>query len=152
MKKSKCAVDIYCGSVCRDEGEITQISGCGIWCLFVDGYGRSSDRSFRYGLGSSNSLDSSIRAAILGLSSIKSSCRNNKTVLYVDNQAVIDILKSDNGSDNEIRSELRTWYGHYSNITVELIADTAIDHQIKRMAETAMISQENYDSGTVFHE
>lgn len=155
MKKNKgtnCAIDIYCGSICRDEGEITQISGCSIWCLFVDEYGRTSDRSFRYGLSNSSSLDASIRAAILGLSSIKSQHRNNKTVLHVGNQTVIDILTSNAVSDNEINNELRSWYGYYSNITAKLINDSTIANRLKNMAEIAMVSQENHDSGTVFHE
>lgn len=151
-KSSNCTIDIYCGSICRDEGEITQISGCSIWCLFVDEYGRSSNRSFRYGLSSLNSLDASTRAAILGLSSVKSQHRSNKTVLHVDNQTIVDILTSSVVSDNEIHNELRLWYGYYSNITVKLIDDSAMTNRLKNMAEIAMVSQENHDSGTVFHE
>lgn len=141
--------DIYCASSCRDEGDTTQISGGGVYIESIDGYGRHITRSFRYGFGGSDNITASIKAIILGLSSVKTPYRKQHTILHINNELVKNAIDNKSEIDHEAFVELGTWYSFYTNIQVALDNDSEGMSRAKNLAEIGMISQEQHDSGTV---
>lgn len=143
-------IGIYCASSCRDENEASQISGGGVYLSMIDSYDRQTTRSFRYGFGCSNSLTASIKSAILGLSSIKPPYRKWQTTLYLDNDVLVNsILMKTIDTPSPEFDELMKWHSYYHNIRT--ISEANSDNMIraKNLSEIGMISQENYDSGTI---
>jgi hypothetical protein len=147
-------LDLYCVGVCHDDGEPTQIAGCGMVIIFTDDYGRIRARSFGYGLGNSNQNLADLQAARLALASVKPAFRGGISVLHTTNQYVVKMLDRNlspvlRRNDREIQ-ETRRWYSYYNNITTVLE-----DHnnsnitQARDLAEIGLTTQERSDSGTL---
>lgn len=143
--------EIYCAGLSRDEGQISQIGGCGIVLLATDGQRRVQCREFAFGLGSSSQMLADVQAARLALASIVPAMRVHRCFLFIDSQDVANFLTSPAtvlGIREQV-AELKRWYGYYKDVSVNLLS--AIHPRFERAKELAkqgLDSQAPYDSGT----
>lgn len=143
-------IDFFCAAYCHDEGEPTQLSGCGIVLKFADGHDRVSTRELGFALGASDKFLADIQALRLALSSVRPGHRDYECVAYILSDDVVDVLSGKSCEHPTAASELRKWFGFYSNLRV--ISDDHDHESIKRalvLAEAATKNQEHSDSGSM---
>lgn len=148
-------IDFYCVGMCRDDGEPTQIAGCGIVIVFTDDHNRVKFRSFQYGLGNSSQNLADLQAIRLALSSVTSMFRSGRADVHTDSPYAAQMLERDGKAfvvDSDVNEviEARRWYGYYGDITV-VVEDPQDDSmvQARDLAEIALATQEHSDSGTL---
>jgi ribonuclease HI len=144
-------IDFYCAGICRDDGQPTQIAGCGIIVVFTDDHDRVQSRTFSYGLGNSSQSLAGLQAIRLALASVKSSFRSNTSVLHTTSSHVIQVLCHQGGSQEHPDEivEARKWFGYYNDISV-VLEDRNHDLMIqaRKLAKVGLNTQERSDSGT----
>jgi len=147
---------IFCDVVVKDEGQATQMAGCGVAIIAEEG-ARSKKRSYSFGLGGSDTELSNIQVVRLALASVLPPFRKSEVLLHVTDRRAIDLLAR-SGADYSITpdkyqveiAELRKWYKYYSNIT--FILDASADKNIIEahgLATAACQTQKNTDSNTI---
>lgn len=146
--------EIYCAGCCRDDGTLSQVGGCGIVLRCVDDIGRIQWRDFSFGLAGSSQLLSDIQAVRLALSSVIPSGRSHDVTLNLENPQVATILTAkelpDCAKDYKHQvSEMKRWYGYYTNISIQVHAGplTHLD-KARGLAKRAMETQKQTDSLT----
>ena len=110
-------IDLYCVGMCRDDGEPTQLAGCGIVVASTDDHNRTKYRTFKYALGNSTQDLADLQAVRLALSSVKSAFRDSTTILHTDSPYAARMLEPVFCGHIEI-TEIRKWYGYYDDISV----------------------------------
>lgn len=149
--------DLYSVGLCRDNGQPTQIAGCGVILVYTDNHNRVSFRSAKYGLGYSTQNMANLQAARLALASVKSHYRDQSTVLHTNSEYVARMLKRDGqnfvmspAKNAEIVEEMRRWFSYYKNISV-IVENQNDEHmlQAKDLAEVGLATQIRSDSGTM---
>lgn len=143
--------DFYCVSVCRDDGQPTQIAGCGVVVVFTDDQNRVQSRAFSYGLGNSSQDLADLQAVRLALASIKSSFRSDTSVLHTSSDYVIQVMCHQGGSQENTREivEARKWFGFYGNVSVaKEDSNHALMMRARSLAKMGLDTQERSDSGT----
>lgn len=156
-------IDLYCVGMCRDDGEPTQLAGCGIVVASTDDHNRTKYRTFKYALGNSTQDLADLQAVRLALSSVKSAFRDSTVVLHTDSPYAarmlepVETLTSMYGYGSEV-TEVRRWYGYYDDISVVvedpddvLLPQKSHDSmvQAKDLAKMGLATQEHSDSGTL---
>lgn len=140
-------IEGHCATSCIDEGEPTQLAGCGIILSYIDFAGRRKSRQFGFALGGSDSELASIQSVRLALSSIIPAHRHYSSIIWVDNSSVVDIL---NGADTkyvEAAKVLKRWFGFYADLKV--VYDTVRSDRASEIALMVAENQEHYDSGSL---
>lgn len=140
-------IDGYCAACCIDEGDPTQLAGCGIILSYIDSAGRKKSREFGFALGGSDFELASIQSVRLALSSIIPAHRNYESVIRTDNPRIVDIL---NGADTryvQASKVLKQWFGFYSDLKV--IYDGVRSSRASEIALKVAEEQEHYDSGSL---
>lgn len=147
--------DIYCGSICKDNGKPTQLAACGILIVYTDDT-YSKKRSYGYGLGNSTKNLADVQAVRLALASISSKYRHIETHLHTNNPYVISMLEMVDGqysksakTNIESIDEMRRWHSYYSCIITEKV-DVSDKYYLaaQEMAENCLKNQDMIDSGT----
>ena len=150
-------IDFYCVGVCQNDGEPTQLAGCGIVVVLTDDHNRTKFRTFKYALGNSTQKLADLQAVRLALASVRSSFRSGNAHLHIDSTYVARILEKSGKAFIESLSEykreaqeVRQWFGYYSRILV--IVENQNDEnmlQAKDLANIGLATQEHSDSGTL---
>jgi len=144
-------VKLIAAGACRDDGEITQVSGCGVVLLFIDEHGREQTREFGWALGGYSANMADVMASRIALSSVLPQFRIGETVLVINSEYVHTFLTEKAKSDIFEISELLRWFSYYPKITVANGSEEEMARAVE-LAEEALESQENYDSGTSMDE
>jgi hypothetical protein len=141
-------LDLFCVGVCRDDGEPTQIAGCGIVSKFVDDHDRVQCREFGWALGNSSERLAQLQAARLALCSVLPQFRGYPATLHVSNSIVEKSLDIETDPEEFLYEivALRTWYGYYKSITIIV---SPMDERVVELANIALDTQQHYDSGTI---
>lgn len=149
-------IDFYCVSVCQNDGEPTQLAGCGVVVVFTDDQNRTKRRIFRYALGNSTQRLADLQVIRLALASIRSPFRGADTCLYINSTYAARILEKSGKAfvesffeyEHEVQ-EVRQWFGHYGKISIVENMNNNNMLQAKDLANIALATQEHVDSGTL---
>lgn len=143
-------IDVYCAGKCRDNGLPTQIASCGIIVVFTDDQNQSRFREFSYGLGGSTLNLANMQAIRLGLASVQSAFRANETTIYTSSAYAAKMMNPDvkPSVNKEIVEEMRKWASYYQNLAIVVDKDNPIVVRAKDLADVALATQINTDSGT----
>lgn len=137
----------YCAAHCIDEGEPTQLAGCGILLTYIDFADRQVSRKYAFALGYSDSELAIIQAVKLTLASIKPVHRKYNSILSVSDDRVVDILNGGDSKHKEAAKSLLQWFNFYSDLKI-LYSD--INETALELAKNAALTQMHYDSGTIY--
>jgi len=144
-------INLYCAGLCRDEGQLSQLGGCGLVLTSTDDYGRPQYREYHYGLGSSDQALCDVQAARLVLASVAPAFRAAKVTLYVDNPKLAEYL-IDGVPEIDVQTykEARRWISYFNDVNVVVQAG---DHpqldRAKELARMGLETQREFDSLTV---
>ena len=155
-------IDFYCVGVCQNDGEPTQLAGCGVVVVFTDDYNRIKLRAYKYALGNSTQNLADLQAVRLAFASVRSPYRSATTHLHTNSVYVARMLKRDGKAFAEVPTEyqhevqmVRQWFGYYDQIIVvaenpQIVTQTDENMlQAKDLADMGLITQEHADSGTL---
>lgn len=148
-------ITIFCDVALENEGQITQMAGCGIILLAEEGT-QSKKRTMSFGLGGSDRELANIQVVRLALMSVLPPFRKVPIFLHVTDRIAIDLLVK-SGSSYAITStkynsqvvDMRKWFDYYLNITPILDASNdLIMIEAGDLASTVSKTQKNTDSNT----
>lgn len=150
-------IDFYCVSICQNDGEPTQLAGCGIVVVFTDDHNRTKFRTFKYALGNSTQRLADLQVIRLALASVRSPFRSANACLHINSTYAARMLEKSGKAfvesffeyEYEIK-EVRQWFGYYGKMYF-VVGDMSNENmlQAKYLADIALATQEHADSGTL---
>lgn len=150
-------IDFYCIGVCVNDGEPTQLAGCGVVAIFTDDYNRTKFRTYKYALGNSSQRLADLQAIRLALSSVRSLYREANTHLHINSPYTFGLLEREGKAfiDNPTEyqhevQQVRQWFGYYGRILVVMGNQNDENMiQARGLADMGLATQEHSDSGTL---
>lgn len=138
-------IEGYCSVFSIDEP--IKLTGCGIILSFINSDCLIS-RRLGFALSCSDLELAWIQAVRLALSSISSSCRRCRCIVFVNDDRVIETLNNgDNSKYKKAASDLLRLFRHYPDLKIVYTTDT--NSKAIEIAKNAAITQKNYDSGNI---
>lgn len=150
-------IDIYCASSIKDNGKVTQLSGCAIIMTLHDGDVKKI-RKFGYPLGASPLALANIQAARLALASILPVFRGSSTVvLHLPNNPTAKWLEkgADGKYENNPKSnaqaieEMRRWSSYYDDLKFYVDKSSEFMDEVRELARDVVENQEGFDTHTM---